>query len=450
MSPRQRLVNVGLAVVYAVVYRECYVHFLNANYASAGYDLYPRPEILIGASFVITVVPVLCFRGVRAVSSVVAVMVYLLLYVPVIITFALGSPQPLDRIVAIQLTFLVGMVLIFLADLIIIENPLRLTMAHDLMPVALGLAIVSMAYMLVIYHGHLHFPSFGEDLYEARAENERLGTGLLTRYLSSWLATVLVPLCLAYGLTRRRLHYTLAGTAACLVLYVASANKLSILLPFFIAGFYFLAHGHVRQLYTRLTVSLAALIGVLSVTAILGTVAFVVSAVVLMRTIGNGGQLTSAYYDYFRAHVQTGYSHVNGLSLFTRPYPYGTLGIGQVVGEYYWSPFMNANANFWATDGIAALGLAGVLIISVVLTAWLMVMNSVTRDYDLLFVILLFLPFVTTVLNQSLFSAIWSGGGFLLLLFLALSGTDRSRARVPAIAVGRAAASPTPSPVNPL
>ena len=82
---------------------------------------------------------------------------------------------------------------------------------------------------------------------------------------------------------------------------------------------------------------------------------------------------------------------------------------------------MNANANFWATDGIAAMGLPGVALISVAATLLLALINTVTRQYDRLFATLCFLPFVITLLNQSLFSSFWSGGAFFLIVFFALN-----------------------------
>jgi hypothetical protein len=271
--------------------------------------------------------------------------------------------------------------------------------------------------MLVIYWGNLHFPSFGEDLYTVRAENESLGAGLVTRYVSSWLSTVLVPLCLAYGLTKKKPLYLTGGMVACLVLYLATSIKIIILLPFVYVGFYVLARKRLLKFYPVLTVTIVALIIGLMAAANWGTIAFVVSSIVLMRTIGNGGQLTMAYYDFFVSHPHTDYSHVNGINLLVHRYPYGDLAVGQVVGQYYWSPEMNANANFWATDGLAALGLPGVIVVSVLCALFFIALNSVTREQNLLFVVLCFLSFANILLNQSLFSSIWSGGGFLLLLF---------------------------------
>jgi hypothetical protein len=420
MTLRARASHLVLATLYALVFWRCYLTFLHPHFGYVGYDLFERPALFLVASLLVAIVPIVAFRGVRAVSSAISVFVYLVLYVPIIITFALGSSKPLEEILTVQVTFMAGMFVLFLADVVIIRSPLKLDLRFDLMPVVLGITVLSTLYMLLIYREGLRFSSFGDELYEQRFANEALGTGLLTRYLGAWLTTVFMPICVAFGLRRRRLRYTLAGVAAAVALYVGAANKLHILLPFVAIGFYRLQRGRLDAMMPIVAMGLAVAIIILSGMTP-GTTAFFASGILLNRTIGNGGQLTMAYYDFFSFHERTWLSHVHGLRLFTQPYPYGSAEVGQVIGQFYWSPFMNANANFWATDGIAGLGLWGVLLISVLTAMLFVVVNAVTRRHDLFFTVLCFLPFVTTLLNQSLFSSVWSGGAFFLMIFFVLS-----------------------------
>jgi hypothetical protein len=410
-----------LAIAYTLMFYRCYVSFLFGEFEYVGYDLFRREPVFLAESVAIAVMPVLCYRGMRATSSAIAVLIYLVLYVPIIVTFTLGSSKGVDEIRLVQLTFMVSMSVIFLADTLIVRNPLRLDIGVDLMPLIWLLTALSTVYLLFVYRGKMSFASFGDDLYLQRDANAALGAGLLTAYLSAWLSTVLVPLCLAHGLTARKHRFTINGMVACLVLYMAAANKLAILIPFVYVAFFLLFRRHLTAILPVMTAVFVVIVaGMLSIAG-LGQTALVTAAIILNRTLGNGGQLTVAYYDYFAFYARTGYSHVHGLGLLTQPYPYGDLILGQVVGQFYWSPFMNANANFWATDGLAAVGLPGVAIISVALALLLVVMNSVTRGYDQLFAVLCFLPFVSTLLNQSLFSGIWSGGAFILLLFFAFN-----------------------------
>ena len=92
--------------------------------------------------------------------------------------------------------------------------------------------------------------------------------------------------------------------------------------------------------------------------------------------------------------------------------------MGYIVGAEFWSADMNANANFWATDGIASMGIFGILLINIIFSLVLYVLNVVSSNTNKLFVILLFLPLISAFLNASTFTALFSGGAFLSILFL--------------------------------
>jgi hypothetical protein len=242
-------------------------------------------------------------------------------------------------------------------------------------------------------------------------------------------------------LIARNYKYFIAGAVSCLTFYLATAAKIMIMLPFVYVAFYVVfANGRLERVYPVLVASLALLlVGLLALAPPPGTVTFLISSMLIHRTVGNGGQVTMAYHEFFSQHPQTDYSHINLVRMVTDAYPYGNLQVGQVVGQHFWSPDMNANANFWATDGLAALGLPGVAIVSIACAILFVAINSVTQSYNRLFVALCFLPFIVSVLNASLFSSLWSGGGIFLLMFFMLnrqSGTIAAgRARGPELAV---------------
>src|SRR2546422_11466350 len=94
----------------------CYVGFLNYYFEYVGFDLYPRDGVFVALSVIVSVLPITLYRGVRAISSVISVLIYLILYVPIILTFALGSGRSLPEIVAVPLTFMASLLLSFVAD----------------------------------------------------------------------------------------------------------------------------------------------------------------------------------------------------------------------------------------------------------------------------------------------------------------------------------------------
>ncbi len=71
---------------------------------------------------------------------------------------------------------------------------------------------------------------------------------------------------------------------------------------------------------------------------------------------------------------------------------------------------MNTNANFWASDGIAALGRIGVSI-ALVCVRMFAVLDTVTGCHNRLFVVLCFLPIVATLGSVGVFQSVFSGGG---------------------------------------
>jgi hypothetical protein len=422
MNLRSYIVNIVLSIAYTLIYAWCYTSFLAANFAYAGVDLYPRDGLFLASSVAIAVLPILCYRGVRALSSVLSAMVYLVLYVPIIITFAFGSAKPLNEIMVVELTFLFGMVLLFLADVIVVRSPVDLDVGVDLMPVVLTVTTILTVYTFIVYRGNLHFSDFGEAVYEQRFANVELGADLATRYLLSWLSTVLIPLCFAHGLVARRSAYLIAGTTASVLLYMGAANKITILLPVVFVGFYVLLRTRIQQFFPLMAGGLAATIGgLMALSKLPSTILFFATTLLLSRTIGNGGTLAVRYQEFFSSHPQTGYAHINGLKLLLPPNPYGDLIPGQVIGEFYYSANTTANASFWATDGLAAMGLLGVVLASMACAVVFGAMNTITRRHNPLFVVMCFLPFMVILLNQSMFSSLLTGGGILLLSFFLMN-----------------------------
>lgn len=429
MKVRSYYLNALLAALYSVVYIRCYVSFLNYYFEYSGFALYPREPSFLVLSVAIAIVPVFAYRGMRALSSAISVFVFVLLYIPIILTFALGSTRPVEHIVVVQLAFMGGMFLLFAADVPIIRNPIDLRTKYNLARPLFTMTVFAIAYMLIVYRGNLSFASLDE-VYDHRFANANLAGNVVTRYLSSWLLTVLIPLCLAYGLVTAKYRYFVAGTVACVVLYMANATKIAIILPGVYLGVFALFSGNrVRALYPLFTGSLIVVLATLLLVTETGGIAFAISSVLINRTIGSGGEVTVDYYEFFSFYPQTSFTHVNGIRQLLGTYPYGERGLGQVIGQFYWSPDMNANANFWATDGIAAMGLGGIPVASVACALMFVAMNTITRTHSRLFVVLVFLPFVTQLLNTSLFSSLWSGGGFFLLLYFMLSPGDERTAK---------------------
>ena len=112
-------------------------------------------------------------------------------------------------------------------------------------------------------------------------------------------------------------------------------------------------------------------------------------------------------------------SHVHGFNWFIH-YPYSN-PLGIEVGTYYsGDPTYDASAHFWATDGLAGLGLPGILLVSAFCALIFWMLDSVAQKHDPRFATLAISYAAYNIANGSLFTALLSGGLGLLMVFLYL------------------------------
>ena len=78
----------------------------------------------------------------------------------------------------------------------------------------------------------------------------------------------------------------------------------------------------------------------------------------------------------------------------------------------------NANANFFLTDGLAAWGLIGIIIIGCFFFMLMQIINAISFKYETTHLLMAFLPFVGYLLNTSIFTTILSDGLFILFFLL--------------------------------
>ena len=347
-----------------------------------------------------------------------------------IITFSFAWKYQMLELYYIYFVFLVSMLIIFIANQIYINGgnsvqKFKILDIRSLIFVSSALIIV----FIIKFQSTMKIVTWGDEMYELREINSDLGLDFYSRYVSGWLVFVLMPFIFVYGLIYNNKGYLYIIAFFTLIMYMILAAKIVVLLPVFIYVIYKLFIKFQLSNFFNNTVKFLILI---SITLLLlnlfvdNEIYFYIPSMLFMRTIGNGGLLNFWYFDFFSNHPITYFSHVNVINFFTNNYKYGEIGLGKVVGTHYWSSTMNANANFWATDGIASLGLIGVLFISLVLSLLLIILNFITDLNKNNFHILVLLPFLASLTNTSLFSSILTGGLFLIMiLFLILKNPNK-------------------------
>lgn len=300
--------------------------------------------------------------------------------------------------------------------------------------------ISCLLFILMVFGGSLRLAEFGTDVYDQRRVGADLSAGTLVGYAVGLFSGALSPFLMAAGLTEGRKSWIFIGALGQVLIYAAMASKAALLSAALIPLFYYSFIRNQWMYSYRLGILVVVSCALpwllkdnLSDAAEGWQWQFV--SIILMRTYGLAGAMPGVYAEFFAVNPNTLYSHINVVSLFIH-YPY-TGQVGQVIGEQALGlPGLNANASFWATDGIAALGNVGVLIIGVVVGASLSIANFILSLADRRLVFLSAIPFVISVTNASFFTAVLTGGGGLLLLLVflwqeakhtSLKGGDRSR-----------------------
>jgi len=296
----KRAFNYFIALLYAILFYQGYMMFLNPFFGYAGFGVNePRLTnyLFMIYSFALSVLPIYFFRGVNTISAFICIFIFFLLYIPIQITYFIDFDGDDLYVAYLQFLYFTGMCLLFFADRVSFKTKIILPSRIDFFKVILWLTIFSTLYMIVKYGGSLKLVAF-EDVYDQRFATSELGSDIFTAYISSWLAYLYIPVCLAYGLFAKKKIYFLTGLVASIVVYMAIASKTALVFPIVIYAMY-------RALRNRNLKSSFGFIGISLIIFMFITLIFdfnVVTSLFWMRTIGNSGSLT-LHYHYFLKHI---------------------------------------------------------------------------------------------------------------------------------------------------
>lgn len=276
-----------------------------------------------------------------------------------------------------------------------------------------------MLWVLGVFHGNFRIVSFA-DVYDLRSAADDLMEGSSVHYAVMWLSAVIGPFLMASGIVSKRIYMFLAGVFVQVFVYSAMGAKSVIVSIIVVPVLAFIMRDRGASFGLKFTWTCALLTFALYLGRSVGgpdSLFFWLFSLVFMRTFGNGGLTTAWYHDFFLRHPPTYYSHIKGVSWFVA-YPYNN-PLGIEVGSFYsGDPTLDANAHFWATDGLAAWGLWGVLAASVVCVLVFWILDSTAKGHDLRLTAPMVSFAALNLANISLFTSLLSGGLGLLILFL--------------------------------
>lgn len=296
-------------------------------------------------------------------------------------------------------------------------------------PVVILLYFVLTAMVFAQNYGQMKVVSLA-DVYEQRFAGA-LNVGL-SAYAMGFLAGAVNPFLMTFALYFKKYHLFLLGAFGQIIVYSVQAHKFVMLSILFIPALFFLL-GARRSIDYPFNFKLHR-VGFIATGAILLGVVFdyvaglnnseladQLSATLLMRTFSLQGGMAAIYTDYFRHYPVTLMSHV-GIGRILSDSS-GDFDVSQLVGFFMsgTSSGMNANAGTFVYDGIASFGFFGPLVVGVLIGAAMRVFSFLSSRRSLPLVAIATSPFAFSLNEGSFFTALLTGGGFLLMILIFLS-----------------------------
>lgn len=420
------------ALVFSLAFQYAYESYIYPTYAYGHFRYFQQTPTQYILNYVFVALPLAMWRPSMEPSAFGVSLIYAICYIPVQIMLPFMLDQAFSPVLTMQSAICVSMACLFLASRMgAVSGIQKQPIDGRLNLLILMFAGVALVLLVAMNFQHMRLVSFA-DVYDLRLDaSEQQSIGAV-QYLNSWLYYCFLPFFIARGIISRHWKSLAIGLVGCLLVYLASGAKAVILMPLIMLMIWFVLKARAHFLFLLLSGTAAATIVVLFFPD--DSALSWGKSVLLMRTFATGGWTVSLYYEYFSANGYTYYSHIRIVDVFTQAYPYGQRSLGQMIGmEYSGSDLANFNANFWASDGFAALGMWGIPIVTAALCGFLILVNRVSSYFDSEFISLWMSGFWLALLNVPLSTAILSGGGGLIVALLWIS-----RLQLPESIAGRA------------
>ena len=408
--------NVIVVILYLLFYDFIYRYFVCAIFNEPYYpmDSYGYLKLLLLGGF-----PILFYKGLINIASVFSIFTYILAYIPFNETLAVGGWE--NQYSNYRIVFFVSMCLSFASDSFELNSAVFKRKTIFRYSTFRKVSYMLLILVVLLNLSNLHLTNFLEDrgdLYDLRANLKVVG-GTPVVYLIYWFKNIILPILLVSSLIRKeKLHVFIVFTG-CIIMFMIDQQKITFIVPFAILILYLIYEK--KRLFFRNSFHNFILLILIIVPFLcfqfkdVSDIAFELAAILIYRTQCIEGQELNTYFRFFGydgLHPYTYYSHIGMVNMFTNSYPYGDVPIGQVVTQ----GGSNANGMFWLMDGIAAGGIYGCIIISIIFLVFKSFFNGIKYrcSPELFAVFSLFAMSMT--MNVSLFTALFSCG--LLLLYL--------------------------------
>lgn len=405
------------SILYIWMYQYIHTHYLSGIWGYLGYNNYGFDISYYLLFYIISILPIYFYSGLKKVSSYFSILIYLLVYIPIVVTLSYNNIKFLgfEKVFSYQILLAFSMILFFLADKIPVFKTKNVKIDLSMNWFHLFAFFVTV-YLLIMFSGNIKFVGF-EDAYQLRSENYEASDSI-SAYFTMWATYFIYPVYLSLGLVNKNIKYFIIGISGHILIYMIMGAKASLVMPIVILFFYYLFSKKWKlSFYQIFSLSIVVLTFLIYLG---GDSLFILGSLFIVRTLSMPGLLFSQYMVFFDSNPNTHYSHIGIVNSLTNSYPYGEEPLGMVVGWEVYNNATNANANFWATDGVAAFGLFGIMLISIIIFIFFILLNNFSNNKRSIFLYLVSTGPIFALLNASFFTTLVSGGLLLMILFFML------------------------------
>jgi hypothetical protein len=435
----ERFLVVFGVLCYVALFQWMYEYYLYPTWDYFGFHYEPPPWPYLALAWILSVTPSLWMpMKLQRPSQLAYWVLFVAVFIPsIFVPLYVGLDTP-EEVSMLMLALFVGFALIgWCYRMPLLRVSQRSISSRNFWTWFSGITAALALWMLVVFRHHLQILSFN-DIYALRDIQNDVSEGTLVNYAFMLLTGAFNPFLIGAGLFYRRKWLLLAGVLGQLLVYSVGGTKGSILSIAFISGFYALFRLGRQPFALKLVFGTLALVGSLCLSFALAgydvaplQLHSVVLFVVLMRTFSSNGLMTAWYFNFFQTNPHTFYSHVKGINWFVH-FPYDRTAALEIGSAFMGSPEADPTAHFWAIDGIGAMGLPGIVLISIFCAVVFWVLDSASQRHDPRLAALVTCYAAYNIANISLFTSLFSGGLALLILGLYLmppNATDFSNAR---------------------
>lgn len=430
---------VSSTLLYVAAFNWTYFKVIAPAYGYWGLTANPTPWPYLLISWVVCIVPSLWMRlKILRPSQIFFLIQYYVIFIPAcFVLYNSSKPYipPENALVVILLMFS-GLTIIQAVYYVPLSVCFHVrTPSSSFWVAIIAIGAVLLGYTVYSFGANFRFANL-EEIYSVRSALAEAVEGSGTRfglYAQMWLAGFFFPFFAAVGVATKRKWLLVLAAGGYLLLFGIGGSKTTLFaFIYFPAIFLWLATAG----RYRIPVFALGLCGFLSIGVLMEMIGWTDSAywyvaVVNFRTFSVPAQIIGQFFDFFSNNPLTYMSHVSGINILI-PSPYD-MDIPRLIGMHYYAAPVGLNAGFWAGDGLAGFGPAGIVIMSVVCAIVFWIFDSVAKRCDPRFVIIAATFIATSFGNISLPTTVVSGGlGLLLVAIFVLpnKGTLRTAFRI--------------------